>query len=346
MVILLIKPASGSCNLKCKYCFYHDVMDNRQQKNMGKMSLETLEALTKSAFDQADRAVTFAFQGGEPTLVGLDFYKALISYQKQYNTKNIKIHNAIQTNGMVIDDEWTEFLTSNNFLVGISLDGDSRSHNLHRDNSFNHVMRAVKIFNKYNTQYNILSVVTANTVRHVEKIYNFYKKNQFRYLQFIPCLDGLNEERGKNPYSLTPKLYGEFLIRLFDLWYQDFLNGNYISIRHFDNYVSMLAGRPPESCNMNGICTCHFVVEADGGIYLCDFYVLDEYRIGKVGDSFKEMAIGETSRKFIEESLYVPQECKSCEFAFICRNGCKRDRVNGLNYLCEGYKMFFSHSLE
>ena len=345
MLNLLIKPASGSCNLNCKYCFYHDLMENREKKNMGRMSLKTLEELVKSAFLQEDEAVAFAFQGGEPTLVGLDFYKALISYQKQYNTKKIAVHNSIQTNAMVIDEEWARFLADNNFLVGISLDGDSQSHNIHRGNSFHQVMRAIRLFNKYNTQYNILCVVTANTVRHIEKIYNFYKKNNFKYLQFIPCLDGLNEERGKNPYSLTPKLYEKFLIRLFDLWYNDLANGNYISIRHFDNFVSMLMGNPPESCSMNGICSCQFVVEADGGIYPCDFYVIDKYKIGKVGDSFKEMAEGEVSRSFIEKSVYVPPECKSCEYAFICRNGCRRDRIEGKNYFCQSCKAFFDHAL-
>ncbi|OQB12405.1 MAG: Anaerobic sulfatase-maturating enzyme [Firmicutes bacterium ADurb.Bin193] len=346
MINLLIKPASGACNLKCKYCFYNDVASKREHRSMGMMSLDTLERLARNALFEAKYQVTFAFQGGEPTLAGLDFFKALIEFEKKYNVNNVIINNSIQTNGMIIDDEWAEFFTKNNFLVGLSLDGDKDSHELHRGESFNRVMKTAKIFDKHNTQYNILCVVTANTARKVDKIYNFYKRSGFKYLQFIPCLDELFTERGAHNHSLTPKLYTRFLINLFDVWYDDFMKGEYTSIRHFDNYIHMLMGKPPESCGMSGICTCYFVVEADGSVYPCDFYVLDQYKIGTIDDGFQNMRNTEVAKKFVAESVPVPEVCKTCRVSFICRNGCKRDRLpNGLNYFCESYKEFFTHAL-
>ena len=213
---LLIKPASGNCNLRCKYCFYHSIAENRTMPSYGRMTLETLEILVKKALDQADYSCTFAFQGGEPTLAGLDFYCKLIEYVKLYNTKKIKVNYAIQTNGMVIDNEWAKFLHEYNFLVGLSLDGYKDLHDIMRvdvasKGTFNRVMNTVELFNKYKVEYNILCVVNDYLACHVQKAYNFFKKNGFQYLQFIPCLDPLGEIPGGNEYSLTPERYALFL---------------------------------------------------------------------------------------------------------------------------------------
>ena len=226
---MLIKPASGNCNLRCKYCFYHSLTENRSVPSYGMMSLVLLEELVQKSLQYAEMSCTFAFQGGEPTLVGLDFYRKLIEYQNKYNTKNIQIINAIQTNGVVINDSWAEFLAENKFLVGISLDGTRNIHDMNRvdsmnSGSFTRAMNAIELFNKHQVEYNILTVVNAITSRHAVKIYNFFKKQGFKYLQFIPCLDPLNEAPGKHPYSLTPEKYGCFLKTLFDLWYEDIGN--------------------------------------------------------------------------------------------------------------------------
>ena len=355
---LLIKPASSSCNLRCKYCFYHSIADSRNIKSYGVMTHDLLELLVRKSLEEADGFCTFAFQGGEPSLAGLDFYRSLIKYVNQFNKKAVKVNYCIQTNGMVIDDAWAEFLFENNFLTGISLDGPKDIHDANRvDNkgsgSYNQVMRAIGLLNKHRAEYNILTVITSLTARHIQHIYRFFKKQGFNYLQFIPCLDPLDEIPGENKYSLTPERYTRFLKVLFDLWYDDVIKGDFISIRYFDNLVGMLMGYPPESCGMSGVCTCYYVVEADGSTYPCDFYVLDDYRLGSIRDNtFEKMKNAAAGINFVNVSKNITPECQECQYYNICRGGCRRNREpfeNGLpvlNYYCSSYKEFFSYSLE
>lgn len=354
---LLIKPASGNCNLKCKYCFYNDISEIRETENFGMMDEETLEVLVQKAFNYAEHYCTFAFQGGEPTLVGLDFYKKLIELQKKYNTNNIKVNNALQTNGMVIDEEWTKFLGDNNFLVGLSLDGPKEVHDANRidykdKGSYNKVMKTARLFDKHKVEYNILFVVNAYVARHVQKIYNFFKKNNFKFLQFIPCLDPLNEEWGIHEYSLTPEKYTKFLKSLFDVWYDDIKKGNMVSIRTFDNYVGMIMGYRPEACGMTGECSCQFVVEADGGVYPCDFYVIDEYFLGNIKEKeLEELRNTENAKRFVEVSRYIDPSCKKCKWFGICRGGCRRTREPltegklSSNHYCSSFKEFFEYTV-
>ncbi len=353
---MLIKPASSNCNLRCKYCFYHSIAEKRMTESYGMMSVELLETIVKKALEFADYYCTFAFQGGEPTLAGLDFFKKLVEFEKKYNVKNVTINNAIQTNGMVIDDEWSKFLAENNFLVGISLDGPKDIHDLMRydargEGTYNRVMNTISLFNRHGVEYNILFVVNSYVARHAGKIYNFFKKNNFTYLQFIPCLDPLDEEPGNYEHSLTPERFTVFLKTLFDLWYEDVKKGNVKSIRYFDNLVGMLMGYRPEVCGMSGVCNCQFVVEADGGVYPCDFYVIDEWYLGNIAEkSFDELKFGETGKRFVETSLHMDDECRKCRWLNLCRGGCRRSRepfVDGkpvLNYFCSSYREFFDYS--
>ncbi len=357
-ISLLIKPASSLCNLRCRYCFYHSIAENRLTESYGIMDYDTLETLVKKTLEFADNNCTIAFQGGEPTLAGIDFYKKLIELEKKYNVKNVSINNAIQTNGIVIDDEWASFLAKNNFLVGLSLDGPKDIHDASRvdhikKGTFNKVMNTVNLFNKHKVEYNILFVVDAFVARHVKKVYNFFKKNNFKYLQYIPCLDPLGEEPGNYEYSLTPERLSYFMRNLFDEWYNDFMNDNYISIRYFDNLVGMVLGHPPEACGMSGICSCQFVVEADGGVYPCDFYVLDEWYLGNLKDSsFEELKFSENGKRFVEVSKHQSPECLKCHWFGICRGGCRRNRepfANGnpvLNHYCSAYREFFEYAAE
>lgn len=320
------------------------------------MKEETLEAIVKKGLEYAEGYCTFAFQGGEPTITGLPFYEKLIELEERYNINNVKINNAIQTNGMFIDEKWAEFLHKNNFLVGLSFDGPKEIHDMNRVDSrqsgtYNRVMKTVAIFNKYKVEYNILSVITSLTARHVAKIYKFYKQNNFKYLQFISCLDPLNEPKGQHPYSLEPKDLEGFLKISFDRWYEDVMKGDYVSIRYFDNLISMIMGYKPEACNMNGRCTCQFVIEADGGVYPCDFYVLDEWNIGNIKEkSIDEILNSEKAHNFVGNSLNVMEECKKCTWYGLCRGGCRRERENfevgniSLNYYCTAYKQFFDYA--
>jgi len=346
---LLIKPASSLCTLRCEYCFYHDIASKRETKSHGIMNDETLDLLCRKALEDQPKSISFAFQGGEPTMAGLDFYRRLLEYQKKYNKGSI-ISNSIQTNGYGLDEEWAKFFAENDFLVGVSIDGTKDIHNTYRktasgDDSFNDIMNTIALFNSYGVKYNILTVVTRAVARKPEKIYNFYKRSGFKYLQFIPCMDKYGENIVER-YSLTPDDYASFMMKLFDLWFEDLLKGDNISIRQFDNYVEMAAGLPPESCGMSGVCTVQCVVEADGSVYPCDFYVLDEYRLGNIHDSsFAELETSTLGTDFINNSRILPAKCRQCRIVGICRNGCARYRdADGINIHCEAYKKFFAHA--
>lgn len=350
-VNILIKPASSACNIRCRYCFYRTLSEGRTECNKGMMSLDTLEKLVKNALSYADGSCCFAFQGGEPALVGLSFYHELIRLEKQYNTKAVEIQNTIQTNGTLITKEWAAFFAKHHFLIGLSLDGNRRCNQYRVDNDgqpiFDRLMETVRLFDQYQVEYNIVSVVTAASVKNVRLSYEFFKRKGFVYQQYIACLD---EAPGKTAeYSLTPAAYGTFLKELFDLWYEDYTHGVQIDIRDFSNWIQMAAGFPPESCGMRGICECYFVVEGDGSVYPCDFYAADEWILGTVEDDFCKLVQSDRARQFIECSLPIHDKCRKCQYFALCRGGCRRWRepfVNGapsLNCLCEAYRLFFDH---
>lgn len=351
---VLIKPSSSACNMQCAYCFYRDVSENRQTAYTGALSLGDMEKIIAEAFAYAEGACAFVFQGGEPTLRGLSFYEQVVALQRKHNTKGLLIQNSLQTNGICMDKQWAAFLHDNHFLVGLSLDGTAAHHNRNRllmdgQGSWNSVMRTVRLFQRFEVEYNVLCVLTGQNARAIEQIYSFFKKENMRWLQFIPCLEPFQQERGKEKYHLSCEEYGAFLIRIFDLWYADLQKGEYISIRHLDNWLAILLGRVPEACAMAGRCSIQFVVEGDCAVYPCDFYVLDEWKLGVVGeDSFAEMYRSPRARQFVEQSQFVPNECKSCRYGVLCRNGCRRDRLPrvtgepGKNYYCASYLQFFT----
>lgn len=348
-VSVLIKPASGACNLRCTYCFYRDVTQNRKTAFAGMLSLETAEKLVARALEFAERDCTFLFQGGEPTLRGLPFFEAFLAIEEKYRKPGVRIRHAIQTNGFGLEQAWADFFHKNRFLVGLSLDGCADLHNRCRTDAagkgtFNAVLRTASLLQKTNVDFNILSVVTAASARHIEKNWRFFRKQDFRWLQFIPCIPPLHGE--KPPGTLSVKEYGDFLSRVFFLWLDDLRHGIYTSVRHIDNYLSVYAGGQPESCGMNGRCGIQFVTEGDGSVYPCDFYVLDEWKLGNIADtSFADMLQTDAAAQFIQSSLAVPDECRGCRFYTLCRNGCRRDRPqdtdNGVNSYCRAYKAFF-----
>lgn len=355
---IMIKPSSSNCNMQCEYCFYHSISEKRIHKSWGFMNFELLETIVRKALNEVEDACTFAFQGGEPTLAGLDFYKKLVEYEQKYNQKNIEINNAIQTNGLAIDEEWANFFAQNHFLVGISLDGPKKIHDLYRvdnqgEGTFQRIIKAIHLFDQHHVKYNILTVVTAQVASHIHKIYNFFKNKNFIYLQFIPCLDPLDEAPGGDRFSLTLEKYSYFLKTLFDLWYVDIMNDHIISIRYFDNLIQLLMGYPPEACGMLGHCNCQFIIEANGGVYPCDFYVLDKWYLGNIKEkSFIELLKSPISFKFVETSKYIDPKCHNCPFFPMCMGGCRRWRepfIDGkpcINILCSAYQDFFQYTLE
>jgi len=337
---MLIKPVSGSCDLRCRYCFY-------QEKGSDFMPLATLETIVKKALAFADDSCTFLFQGGEPTLAGLPFYEALIAYQRKYNTKRVAIFNAMQTNGMHIDEQWVRFFAKHDFLLGLSLDGPQALHDQNRPQSFARVMQTAQLLKQANAQFNILCVVSRANAAQGKQVYQFFKENEFKHLQFIPCLDPVGVRRGSLPWSLTPKGYLAFLTATFDLWLRDVKVGEAPSIRYFDNLLGMVAGQQPEACGMRGICGCQFVIEADGSVFPCDFYVDDAWKLGNfMNDGFADMRFSSICTRFIAQSLQLPASCKACTWHSLCRGGCMRDRcADGKNYFCETYQAFLAHAI-
>lgn len=353
---LLLKPASGLCNARCAYCFYQDVTQNRNQACYGMMTVETLEIILRKALRQAEKSCTIIYQGGEPALCGLPFYKKAVELQKQYYRSGVSIRNVFQTNGLAVDNEWAEFFARNHFLVGVSLDGTRKTHDTYRVDSngqgtFHRVMDAIALLKKYRVDFNILTVVNRETGGNIRRIYEFYQKNGLLYQQYIPCLSPFGEEWNTESYSLSAEIYGGFLNQLFDLWFEDWKQGRQPYIRFFENLVGRLLGVPMESCDQNGVCGIQYAVEADGTVYPCDFYTLDSYRLGNlVKDEFSDLDNTRENLGFLQQSRDLAESCHRCEYLRFCGGGCRRTRAVSeqgelRSIFCEAYRDFFSRCL-
>ncbi len=351
---VLLKPSSSSCNMNCNYCFYQKISEERKQKNYGFMSLENLEKIVKKTFEFSNGGdCTFGFQGGEPTLVGLDFYKFFLSYIKKYNLKDSKYSLFIQTNGLKLDNEWCKFFKENNFLVGLSIDGTKEINDTRRflgdgTGTYEKIMETKELLDFYNIEYNILTVVDNLVAENIVEIYEHYKNLNFSYLQFIPCLDPYKSNRSNDAQFLDNKHYFEFLKTLFDLWFHDYQNGKIVSIKYFEDILSNILKLPSHSCDMLGRCSIQNVIEADGTVYPCDFFAYEEWALGNIAiNSFEEIIFNNKSKKFIQESLLTSNKCKFCRWHSICRNGCKRYKYREKeNVFCEAISKFLDYSID
>lgn len=342
---LLIKPASNKCNLKCKYCFYDDVSHNRQTSDYDYMSIQTAAAIIENVYTTPNlKQVHFGFQGGEPTLVGIDFFEQFLS-MTEMKKGQIKTSYSLQTNGLIIDDQWALLFQKYNVLIGVSLDGPAKFHDSNRldfgqRNTHAKVINATRILKEHNVDFNILTVVTNKNGQYIEKIYNYLVTNEFYYLQFIPCLNPL-DYKVSNIRKVNDEYY-KYLSCLFKAWSKDLKSGKYVSIRFFDNIINMILGASPEACDMRGVCSIQNVIEADGTTFACDFYALDKYIIGNAAkDSFPSMIKSSTAREFVVSSSEHPKECQSCEYYSLCRNGCRRMRVGNKYMYCDALKKFY-----
>lgn len=351
---IMIKPASSLCNLRCRYCFYHDLADRRSVASYGIMEKDTLRQVLIRAYEalpEGRNNLNLIFQGGEPMLAGLDFFESLERMLRELGRPGVRVNRSVQTNGTLIDDDWACFYARHRYLLGVSLDGPADIQNELRPDaegrgSFNRVMAGIACLKRHGVEYNILSVVTSQAARHGRKVYGFLRKNGWDYLQFIPCMDPVDGSRQQ--HGLTAEQYGRFLTEVFDLYEAELLAGKRVSVRWFDNLLDLAAGYPPESCGMTGVCACHFVLEADGSVYPCDFYVDDAHRLGNVWDAgFREMFESDAARAFVEQSRALPERCGACRWRALCRGGCRRYReADGLNRLCRAYELFFDARAE
>lgn len=333
---LLLKPAGDRCFLQCDYCFY------RSPQPAAVMAPQTVDVLIRKIRQFRPSMLSVVFQGGEPLLAGRGFYRAFT--EKLHAAIDAPVSFALQTNGLLIDDDFAAFLREQRFLVGVSLDGDRLTHDRHRrtkdgEATFERVTQAIETLERHGVDYNNLSVVTDESAKEIDRTWAFFRAQGFRFLQFIPCLDA-------GGVSLSAENYTAFLKRSFDLWYDAWEQGDYVSVRHIDNYIRILLGEPPENCAMCGVCGSYFTVEADGSLYPCDFFCRDAYRLGSVfdDDPFEK---SEKHRAFIAASETIHAHCSDCPYHFLCRGGCRADRIeNGTkNKYCGAYRTFFDDAL-
>ncbi len=346
---IMIKPASSLCNLRCKYCFYHSLSQEREKASFGIMDSDTQENLVKKSLAFADGdSIYYAFQGGEPTLAGIEYFENFVTLVKKYNVKKSTIFYSLQTNGTLLTQQWADFFLENEFLIGLSLDGDQNGNRYRIDQNFdyafNKAFEGAKLLQKTNVQFNILVVTTGWTATHIEEVYRFFTSQNMKYLQFIPCLRPFGD-KSENEMFMTVEQYGDFLIRLFNLYVKDYVRGSYTSVRYLDNLVHLYLGNKIEQCGLCGYCSHQFVIEGNGNVYPCDFYCLDEWQLGNINtDSFEVMAHSQRAIQFIKESFDIPNKCKQCQLLGICRaGGCKRSRQD--RDYCLAYKKFFSACL-
>ncbi len=356
---VMVKPASGLCNLRCSYCFYADEMKNRSRTDYGIMSLQTLENVVSRVLEFAERSCTIAFQGGEPTLAGLDFYRELLRLEEKHNIRKLPVSHALQTNGFLLDQEWCSFFAENRFLIGLSVDGIKATHDVYRKDAegrdtYFHTLEAAGMLRAAGADFNVLTVVNARTAPKIRRIYENYRRLGFEWQQYIACLSPMGEAGHEQEYSLKPEVYGQFLIDLFELWYLDLQKGRQPYVRQFENYVGILLGRQPESCEQRGGCSFQSIVEADGSVYPCDFYCLDEYRLGNFNeDDMQTILCRLEESRFLQDSMNHTAACRECPYFFLCRGGCRRHREEGNSFsgggrenrFCKAYKMFFDACL-
>ena len=351
---VMIKPASSACNMRCTYCFYADVSAHRHDATYGVMSEATLQNLVRRAFAYAEGQISFLFQGGEPTLAGKDFFRRFLALERKYNVRHLPVQNSIQTNGYALDAQWCALFREGQFLVGVSVDGTRALHDACRLDAtgkptYDRIAENIALLKAEGIEYNILCVVNQPIAKAPAEVFRALEPH--RFLQFIPCLDGFDGERGE--FSLDSETYGRFLIETYDLYEKACYSGKPVSVRTFDNWIAMLMGYPPESCGMSGRCGRYYLVEANGNAYPCDFYVLDEWLLGNVNDaSFFKLDKSPVAERFLSEGVPLSEQCRGCEWLSLCRGGCRRDRepyCGGLpspNRLCAGLRMFFSQRME
>lgn len=347
MLTVMVKPVSGLCNMRCSYCFYVDEMQHRSTGVRAQMSLETLENLLRRAFAYAKDGLMLAFQGGEPTLAGAPFYQAVLALERRYNRLGVAVTHALQSNGLAMEDALLAVLREGRFLVGLSVDGTREIHDSRRVDAagrgtYDRVMDTAARLRAQGIDYNILCVVDGAVARRGAEVFESLRPH--RYLQFIPCLDPLEGPARED--ALTGEDFGRFLCEIYPRYARLLRDGQEISVRTLDNWLQMLAGYPPENCGMLGLCLPNYLVESNGDVYPCDFYALDEWRMGNINEqSFFRLARSPVQAAFCGP-LWADAACAACPYAFLCHGGCRRYREPltdgaGRNRLCEGYRLFF-----
>ena len=374
---LMIKPAGSLCNLDCHYCYYLDKAEIYHGVQP-RMTVEMLEILTREYIAANDvPEVTFNWHGGEPLVMGLDFYRKAVEFQKEYAGGKI-IHNTLQTNGTLITREWADFFRQHQFLIGISIDGPADIHDKFRKDkggqpTFDKVMRGLTILRQAGVEFNTMSTVNKSSEGRGLEVYQFLKSIGSRYMQFMPVVEHVKypaDPSGKilkkaRPYIVSPdgpdarlanwsvssKGFGKFMCDIFDYWVRNDV-GNYF-VNLFDSTLAGHCGAKPGLCAYDVTCGGNTVVEHNGDVYPCDHFVYPEYLIGNIKERpLREIATSEVQTKFgLDKRNTLPSKCFACKYMHLCHGECPKHRFNrtdngdtGLSALCSGYHMFYEHT--
>ena len=351
---VMLKPASSLCNLRCSYCFYDDISSLREVSSFGIMT----ESVARSVLDhiltelEAGDRLTLSFQGGEPTLAGLDFYRNLTEYIKQKKTE-VQIFYTIQTNGLLLNEEWCEFLTENHVLIGISCDILSQAHDHARtdekkNGTYRRVVETIRRLTRYRVEYNVLCTLTRQIARHPKQVWNEIKKLGIEYVQFTPCLRDLTCSKTE-AFALMPERFASFYQELFDLWYKELCDGQYRSVKLFDDLVQLLSRGLVTACGIGGYCQPQIVVEADGTVYPCDFYCLDPFAVGNLTRDSLRTVYERSAVSACKKREKLPVLCGDCRYRKLCGGGCRRMQEEVCcsfeDTYC-GYRDFLNHIWE
>ena len=366
---VMLKPAGAHCNLACKYCYYLEKNKLYPTAQRHLMSDEMLEQFTREYIEaQTMNQVLFTWHGGEPLLRSIDFYRKALSLQQKY-AGGRRIDNVIQTNGMLLTDEWCEFFAQNHWLVGISIDGPQPYHDHYRltaagKPSWQKVMQGIKLLKKHGVEWNAMAVVNAYNVNHPLEFYRFFKENGCQFLQFTPIVERLTrhedgrtlasladkDEISLSEASVAPEQWGYFLCAIFDEWVRKDVGKIFVEI--FDCTLANWMGVSPGICAYSKECGHAGVMEHNGDVYSCDHFVFPEYKLGNIRDhSLIDMLYGEQQQKFSRlKHSSLPRQCKECDMEFACHGECPKNRFmkdkygdSGLNYLCPGYYHYYQH---
>jgi uncharacterized protein len=362
---VLIKPTSSRCNLHCTYCFYLEKRVLYPWRHAPRLSLETFDRFLEQYATIAAPYLSFAWQGGEPTLMGLPFYQEVVEHQHAYAAQHAQgqpwvITNAIQTNGTLLDDEWAAFFKQWNVLVGVSLDGPPEWHDASRRDwggkvTHARVLKGIDALRRHGVDFNILTVVNQTNVRRPRQLLHYLVDQGYEWLQFIPCVEvatGHREGEGVyTPESITPEQYGYFLNEILEEWLS--IGWRRVRIRLFDNLVQMLLGLPSESCQLAATCGSYVVLEHNGDLYPCDFFVEPPAKLGNILEQdLSDILAAGGLRRFGEQKLQLHSQCRSCPWRSLCYGECPRYRrmASGqtertLPYFCTSYQRFFRQSI-
>jgi len=357
----MVKPRGPICNLDCEYCYFLS-KERLYPDSDFRMSGALLEEYTRQ-YIEAQRVpeVTFAWQGGEPTLMGLDFFREAVAYQQKYRKPGMRIINALQTNGTLLDDGWGQFFHDHHFLIGISIDGPPHLHDAYRRDkggrpTFERVLRGVEVLKRHRVEFNVLTCVNAANAPYPLDVYRFLRDEiGAAFIQFIPIVErdnatGFQEGSAVTPRTVTGEQYGRFLTGVFDEWVRRDVGRVFVQI--FDVALAAWSGQRPGLCVFEETCGVALAMEHNGDVYSCDHFVEPRYNLGNMNViPLADLVASDRQRQFgLDKRDKLPRMCRECEVRFVCNGGCPKNRLlatpdgePGLNFLCAGYKAFFTH---